>query len=122
MELSAEGMNVLSLHGDMKQEHRTNVMNQFRSGAFPILIATDVAARGIDVDDVELVCNYDIPQDNEYYIHRIGRTGRAGKSGKAITLISGKRQERALRDIMHFTKTHIRTVSYTTLHLPAHPP
>lgn len=74
VELSAEGMNVLSLHGDMKQEHRTNVMKQYRSGAYPILIATDVAARGIDVDDVELVCNYDIPQDNEYYIHRIGRT------------------------------------------------
>lgn len=108
VELSAEGMNVLSLHGDMKQEHRTNVMKQYRSGTYPILIATDVAARGIDVDDVELVCNYDIPQDNEYYIHRIGRTGRAGKSGKAITLVSGKRQERALRDIMHFTKTNIR--------------
>ena len=58
----------------MKQEFRSRVMEQFRSGNFPILIATDVAARGIDVDDIDLVINYDIPQDNEYYIHRVGRT------------------------------------------------
>ena len=80
-ELNNHGIKSISLHGDMKQEFRSRVMEQFRSGNFPILIATDVAARGIDVDDIDLVINYDIPQDNEYYIHRVGRTGRAGRKG-----------------------------------------
>ena len=69
------------IHGDMKQQQRDRVMDDFRSGNVDILIATDVAARGIDVDDVDMVFNYDIPQDEEYYVHRIGRTGRAGRSG-----------------------------------------
>ena len=80
----------------MKQEFRSRVMEQFRSGNFPILIATDVAARGIDVDDIDLVINYDIPQDNEYYIHRVGRTGRAGRKGVAITLISGNETAKSI--------------------------
>ena len=106
-ELNKYNMKAIGLHGDMKQQSRTRVMEQFRTGNYPILIATDVAARGIDVDDIDLVVNYDIPQDNEYYIHRVGRTGRAGKSGKAITLISGKGQMRDLKAIMKYTKTNI---------------
>ena len=78
------------LHGDMKQVQRDRVMKAFRSGRVEILIATDVAARGIDVDDVEAVFNYDIPQDDEYYVHRIGRTARADRDGIAITLVSEK--------------------------------
>lgn len=107
-ELNANNMKAIGLHGDMKQSIRTRVMDQFRTGNYPILIATDVAARGIDVDNIELVVNYDIPQDNEYYIHRIGRTGRAGREGKAITLISGRKQREFIREIMHYTKTNIR--------------
>ena len=83
-ELNRHDIKAISLHGDMKQEFRSRVMEQFRTGNYPILIATDVAARGIDVDNIALVVNFDIPQDNEYYIHRVGRTGRAGRSGKAI--------------------------------------
>ncbi len=90
------------LHGDMKQEARTAVMQAFKSGRTPILIATDVAARGIDVDDVDIVYNFDIPQDYEYYIHRIGRTGRAGKSGMSYTLAAGRRQVFQIRDISRF--------------------
>ena len=106
-ELNKHDIKAVSLHGDMKQEFRTRVMNQFRNGNAPILIATDVAARGIDVDDVDLVVNFDIPQDNEYYIHRVGRTGRAGKKGVAITLISGGKQRAGIRDIIRYTKTNI---------------
>ena len=73
----------------MKQSQRDRVMNSFRNGKTEILIATDVAARGIDVDDVEAVFNFDIPQDDEYYVHRIGRTGRAGSTGRAFTCVKG---------------------------------
>lgn len=106
-ELNHHGIKAISLHGDMKQEFRTRVMNQFRHGHAPVLIATDVAARGIDVDDIDLVVNFDIPQDIEYYIHRVGRTGRAGKKGLAITLISGGKQRASIRDIIRYTKTNI---------------
>ena len=80
----AEAISAEGLHGDLKQMQRDRVMNSFRNGRTDILIATDVAARGIDVDDVEAVFNYDIPQDDEYYVHRIGRTGRAGREGKSL--------------------------------------
>ena len=100
--LAEHGFHCSMLHGDMQQEARTSVMNTFRSGRTPILIATDVAARGIDVDDVDAVYNFDIPQDYEYYIHRIGRTGRAGRSGKAYTLAAGRRQVFQVRDISRF--------------------
>ena len=81
-------------------------MNIFRNGRTDILIATDVAARGIDVDDVEAVFNYDIPQDDEYYVHRIGRTGRAGREGKAFSLVVG-REVYKLREIQRYCKTKI---------------
>ena len=109
-ELNKHDIKAIGLHGDMKQQARTRVMEQFKQRNYPILIATDVAARGIDVDDIDLVVNYDIPQDNEYYIHRVGRTGRAGKKGKAITLVSGKSQVRFMKDIAKYTKTHIQNV------------
>ena len=81
-------------------------MKSFRSGKTDILIATDVAARGIDVDDVEAVFNYDIPQDDEYYVHRIGRTGRAGRTGRSFTFVKGKEVYK-LKDIMRYCKTKI---------------
>ncbi|MBQ8826441.1 MAG: DEAD/DEAH box helicase [Oscillospiraceae bacterium] len=105
--LVSKGFRAAGLHGDMKQQSRTQVLNAFKAGRLNILIATDVAARGIDVDDVDAVFNYDIPQDNEYYIHRIGRTGRAGKSGCAYTIVSGRRQVYDLKDIAKFTKADI---------------
>ena len=82
--LQGRGYFAEGLHGDLKQEQRDRVMRAFRTGRTDILVATDVAARGIDVDDVEAVFNYDVPQDDEYYVHRIGRTGRAGREGKAF--------------------------------------
>lgn len=105
--LTAKGFKASGIHGDMKQAARTQVMDRFKSGKTPILIATDVAARGIDVDDIDAVFNYDIPQDNEYYIHRIGRTGRAGKKGIAFTFTSGRKQFYEMRDIQNFTKAII---------------
>lgn len=106
-DLNHRGFKAAGIHGDMKQSARTQVMDRFKSGRTPILIATDVAARGIDVDDIDAVFNYDLPQDNEYYIHRIGRTGRAGKSGVAYTLTSGRKQVYTMRDIQAFTKAPI---------------
>jgi ATP-dependent RNA helicase DeaD len=107
-ELQKSGFKALGLHGDMKQGQRTQVMNSFKSGFSSILVATDVAARGIDVSGIDAVFNYDIPQDNEYYIHRIGRTGRAGKTGTAYTLVSGRRQMSELRNIARYTKAEIK--------------
>ena len=86
--LKKEGYQAECIHGDIKQSQRNVVMSDFRKGKFPILIATDVAARGIDVDDVEAVINYDLPSENEYYLHRIGRTGRAHKHGVSFSLVT----------------------------------
>lgn len=86
--LKKEGYQAECIHGDVKQSQRNVVMNDFRRGKFPILIATDVAARGIDVDDVEAVINFDLPAENEYYLHRIGRTGRAHKHGVSFSLLT----------------------------------
>ena len=105
-EIKGRGYFADGIHGDMKQQQRDRVMDDFRSGKVDILIATDVAARGIDVDDVDMVFNYDIPQDEEYYVHRIGRTGRAGRSGMALSFISGKEVYK-LKDIERYCKTKI---------------
>lgn len=105
-ELKGRGYFADGIHGDMKQQQRDRVMDDFRSGKTEILIATDVAARGIDVDDVDIVFNYDLPQDEEYYVHRIGRTGRAGRGGLALSFISGKEVYK-LKEIMHYCKTKI---------------
>ena len=106
-DLKGRGYFAEGLHGDMKQSQRDRVMNGFRNGRTDILVATDVAARGIDVDDVEAVFNYDVPQDDEYYVHRIGRTGRAGREGRAFTLVVGKEIYK-LKDIQRYCKTKIK--------------
>lgn len=106
-DLKGRGYFAEGLHGDMKQSQRDRVMNGFRNGRTDILVATDVAARGIDVADVEAVFNYDVPQDDEYYVHRIGRTGRAGREGRAFTLVVGKEIYK-LKDIQRYCKTKIR--------------
>jgi ATP-dependent RNA helicase DeaD len=106
-DLQAKGYFADGLHGDMSQAQRQNTLDKFRKNTLEILVATDVAARGIDVDNVEAVFNYDLPADEEYYVHRIGRTGRAGKSGRAFTFVSG-RDIYKLRDIMRFTKADIK--------------
>lgn len=113
-ELVKSGFRVSGIHGDMKQSQRTQVMNGFKNKAVEILVATDVAARGIDVSGVDAVFNYDLPQDNEYYIHRIGRTGRAGHTGTAYTLISGRRQFYELREIEKYTKAVIQEKALPT--------
>lgn len=112
--LQGRGYFAEGLHGDLKQAQRDKVMQKFRNGTIEILVATDVAARGIDVDDIDVVFNYDVPQDEEYYVHRIGRTGRAGKAGKAFTFCVGKEIYK-LRDIMRYTKTKIQQQKLPTL-------
>src|SRR2546430_4602242 len=86
--LRREGIHAAALHGDKAQSTRTRTLEDFRSGKTDILVATDIAARGIDVDDIQLVINYDVPKDPEVYIHRVGRTARAGADGLALTLMS----------------------------------
>ena len=113
-ELQSRGYFADGLHGDLKQTQRDTVMNKFRKGTIDILVATDVAARGIDVDDIDLVINYDMPQDEEYYVHRIGRTARAGREGKAFSFVSG-RDIYKLRDIQRYTKTKIARKDLPTL-------
>ena len=104
--LLGRGYFAAGLHGDMKQEQRDRVMQGLRTGKTEILVATDVAARGIDVDEVEAVFNYDLPQDDEYYVHRIGRTGRAGREGRAFSFVSGKEVYK-LKEIQRYCKTKI---------------
>lgn len=104
--LKRAGFQAEGLHGDMSQHQRDVAMSRFRNGSTNMLIATDVAARGIDVDNVEAVINYDLPQDNEYYVHRIGRTGRAGRTGKSFTFVSGREIYR-IRQLEHFCHTTI---------------
>jgi ATP-dependent RNA helicase DeaD len=111
--VKARGYRAEELHGDLKQSQRDRVMGGFRKGTIEILIATDVAARGIDVEDVDMVINYDVPQDVEYYVHRIGRTGRAGKSGRAITFVAPKDFTK-LREIQHYAKIQIPRIPIPT--------
>src|SRR4026208_2468646 len=105
--LNAQGYSADRLHGDMSQAQRDRVMTKFRRSGLEFLVATDVAARGIDVDDVEVVFNYDLPYDVEDYVHRIGRTGRGGKSGRAISFVAG-REVFQIRNIERFTKVRIQ--------------
>ena len=106
-ELKGRGYFAEGIHGDLKQSQRDRVMKSFRGGRVDILVATDVAARGIDVDDVDAVFNYDLPQDDEFYVHRIGRTGRAGRTGNAFTFVAGKEIYK-LRDVQRYCKTKIK--------------
>jgi ATP-dependent RNA helicase DeaD len=111
--LEAQGYLADRLHGDMTQAMRDRVMNKFRKSGLEFLVATDIAARGIDVDDVQVVFNYDLPYDGEDYIHRIGRTGRAGRSGRAITFVSG-RELFQIRNIERYTNTRITRAKIPT--------
>jgi len=104
--LKTRGYLADGLHGDLQQRQREIVMSRFRKREIEILVATDVAARGIDVGDIEAVFNYDIPPDDEYYVHRIGRTARAGKAGRAFSFVTGKEVYR-IRQIQQFTKSKI---------------
>ena len=112
--LQSRGYQSDGLHGNPAQPQRDRVMNRFRTGGIDILVATDVAARGIDVDDVDAVINYDIPNDVENYVHRIGRTGRAGRAGNAHTFVSA-REHYKLRDIIRYTKARIVQSQLPTL-------
>jgi len=105
-DLKKLGYSVDKIHGDMRQMSRMAVLKQFSRGQLNILVATDVAARGIDVDDIDIVFNYDVPDNEEYYVHRIGRTGRAGKSGISLTLARSRDQFK-LRKITDYTKKSI---------------
>lgn len=112
--LQSRGYSAEGLHGDMNQAQRDKVMGRFRKGDIDVLIATDVAARGLDVNNVEAVFNYDVPKDEEFYVHRIGRTGRAGKAGKAFTFVAG-RELYKLREIQRYTKSTIHLQKPPTL-------
>ncbi|HEU5070478.1 MAG TPA: DEAD/DEAH box helicase [Verrucomicrobiae bacterium] len=112
--LEAAGYSADRLHGDMSQAQRDRVMNKFRKSGLEFLVATDVAARGIDVDDVQVVFNYDLPYDPEDYVHRIGRTGRAGRSGRAISFVAG-REIFQIRHIERFTNQRIQRGRVPTL-------
>ncbi|MCK9909510.1 C-terminal helicase domain-containing protein, partial [Microbacteriaceae bacterium K1510] len=112
--LQARGYLADGLHGDLSQAQRDKVMNAFREGTIELLIATDVAARGIDVSNVSHVINYDIPQDPESYVHRIGRTGRAGKKGIAMTLVT-PREMRQMMIIQKQTKADVVSRNVPTL-------
>ncbi len=105
-QLHAQGLNTACLHGDMRQSERNKIMEQYKAGEIDILVATDVAARGFDVSDIQVVFNYDIPQENDAYLHRIGRTGRAKKEGISFVLHSKDEQKR-LDNIIHYTRSHI---------------
>src|SRR4051812_16000792 len=105
--LNTQGYSADRLHGDMTQQMRDRVMNKFRKSGLEFLVATDVAARGIDVDDVQVVFNYDLPYDVEDYLHRIGRTGRVGRSGRAISFVAG-RELFQINNIERFTKVRIQ--------------
>ena len=118
-QLQKRGCSVDCLHGDIAQGQRNRVMEGFRKGKFEILVATDVAARGIDVDDVEAVFNYDIPEENEYYLHRIGRTGRAKRHGISITFTASSDQFR-MRDIRKYTHSDIEDIAIGEDGVPRH--
>ena len=111
--LEAQGYMADRLHGDMTQNMRDRVMNKFRKSGLEFLVATDIAARGIDVDDVQVVFNYDLPYDGEDYVHRIGRTGRAGRAGRAISFVSG-RELFQIRNIERYTNTRIQRARIPT--------
>ena len=117
--LKGKGYSAEALHGDLSQHQRDRVMNLFRQGSLELLLATDVAARGIDVDDVDIVFNYDMPQDMEYYVHRIGRTGRAGKSGRAISLIT-PREKYKIESLEEYCHTRIRERNMPTAESARH--
>jgi len=112
--LKSKGYRAESLHGDIQQNQRDRIMRRLKQGEFQILVATDVAARGIDVDELELVINYDVPQEEEYYVHRIGRTGRNGGAGKAVTFVVGREKDK-IYSIQRYANTKIKEGKIPTL-------
>jgi ATP-dependent RNA helicase DeaD len=112
--MKKQDYSVDSIHGDMSQKLRDKVMNKFRNGNIRILVATDVASRGLDIDDVDVVINYDVPQNHDDYIHRIGRTARAGKDGLAFSLVS-KDEVSRFNNISNKNKTKIIQKKIPTL-------
>ncbi len=109
--LKMRGVSAQCIHGDLGQKVRENVLKSFRSGALRVLVATDVAARGLDIDDVDGVINYDIPEEGEYYVHRIGRTGRANHKGEAYNLIASVTEEIKLDEIVRNNQYEVETIS-----------
>ncbi|MBL8992999.1 MAG: DEAD/DEAH box helicase, partial [Spirochaetia bacterium] len=109
--LQEAGIRAAGIHGDLKQNQRSDVLAAFRRGDIRMLVATDVAARGLDVNDVDAVFNFDMPLDPEYYVHRVGRTGRAGKSGKAFSFVTGRNELRRLSFIERYAKIKIERVN-----------
>lgn len=105
------GMDCDCLHGDIRQSQREKTMQRFRAGKLPILVATDVASRGIDVDDVDCVINFDVPEENEYYVHRIGRTGRAKRKGVAWSIIGNFPEKAKLDEIAKFSNYTVRPMA-----------
>ena len=110
--LQMRGIDAECIHGDIPQRKREQVMNRFREGKLRVFVSTDVAARGIDVDDVDAVFNYDVPDENEYYIHRIGRTGRARRQGVAVSLIADYPSKMRIDDIAKHTRNEIVAVKF----------
>ena len=110
--LAMRGVSCEAIHGDMTQSLREHTLKKFREGKLRVLAATDVAARGLDIDDVDAVFNYDVPDENEYYIHRIGRTGRAKRHGVAFSLVASVTEGLRLDDIVKFTGNPIRAVHF----------
>ena len=107
-EFQRTGMDCECIHGDIRQSQREKTMQRYRDGKLPVLIATDVASRGIDVDDVDCVINYDVPEENEYYVHRIGRTGRAKRKGAAYSIIGNFTEKAKLDEIAKYSNYTIR--------------
>ena len=110
--LKMKGISCEAIHGDIQQAVREKTLNRFRGGELRVLVATDVAARGLDIDDVDVVFNYDVPDENEYYVHRIGRTGRAKRHGVAYTLVSTITEEMRMDDIEKGTKNEVKRLKY----------
>ena len=106
-ELRKTGLKAEALHGDLSQNLRNQVLGRFKSGDINVLVATDVAARGLDVNNVDAVFNFDLPHDNEYYVHRIGRTGRAGKTGRAFSFAESRKDDRKIMELERFIKMRI---------------
>lgn len=113
-DLTKKGYNVDALHGDMKQTQRDHVMKRFRNSTIDVLIATDIAARGLDVEDVDIVVNYDLPQQNDYYVHRIGRTARAGREGLSFTFLVD-RDYYKLPEIEKYTNAKMEKMELPTI-------
>ena len=106
------GVKCEAIHGDIQQSAREKTLQRFREGKLRVLVATDVAARGLDIDDVDVVFNYDVPDENEYYVHRIGRTGRAKRHGVAYTFTSGITEELRMDQIVKGTRNTVKLLRY----------